>query len=183
MNQVHKFRPPDIAPLENVRFRGGHEAGAAFVALRWAGVPGKARPMSGAERTAKRSRSRVPGKAVAVSLRSLQRACAARVRCGEFKGRQGDLQLLLSEVDVAGGGEQLVEERAALLLGPRVMRPQEIEQIALGLVGEHLDDVGQMLALGGELDDGTLAQVPDLNARRNTAPLVHEPAQMLPGGS
>ena len=80
------FRPPDIAPLENVRFRGGHEAGAAFVALRWAGVPGKARPMSGAERTAKRSRSRVPGKAVAVSLRSSQRACAARVRCGELKG-------------------------------------------------------------------------------------------------
>ncbi len=99
------------------------------------------------------------------------------------QGRQGDLQLLLSEVDVAGGGEQLVEERPALLLGPRVMWPQEIEQIALGLVGEHLDDVGQMLALGGELDDGTLAQVPDLNARRNTAPLVHELAQMLPGDS
>ena len=90
-----EYRPPDIAPLEHVRFRG-QEAGATFVVLRWAGVPGKARPMSGGERTAKRSRSRVPGKAVTVSLRSSQRACAARVRCGELKGRQGDLQLLLS---------------------------------------------------------------------------------------
>jgi uncharacterized BrkB/YihY/UPF0761 family membrane protein len=57
------FRPPDIAPFQNVRFQGGQGAEAM---LRWAGVPGKASPISGGGRTAKRRRSRVPGKTVAV---------------------------------------------------------------------------------------------------------------------
>ena len=91
-----KVRPSDIAPLENVRIPGDQEAGAAFGALRWAGAPERARPMSGAERAGKRSRSRLPGKAVAVSLRSSQRACAARSMRG-IQGRQDDLQLFLSE--------------------------------------------------------------------------------------
>ena len=34
------------------------------------------------------------------------------------------------------------------------MRPQQREQIALRLIGNHLDDVGQVLALRGEPDDG-----------------------------
>jgi hypothetical protein len=79
--------------------------------------------------------------------------------------RQGDLQLILCDVDVAADGEQFMQERSAFLLGPRVMGVQEVQQIALGLIGEHLDDVGQMLSLGGEFDHSLLAQVSDFHAR------------------
>jgi len=52
-------------------------------------------------------------------------------------------------------------------------------QIALDLVGDHLDDIGQMLALGGELDHGTLTEIADLDALGNVAALVDEPAQAI----
>ena len=43
---------------------------------------------------------------------------------------------------------------------------REVKQVALGLmIGEHLDNVCQMLALGGEIDQSPLAEVPDLHAR------------------
>lgn len=80
--------------------------------------------------------------------------------------RQGDSQLIVRDVDVAGGGEELVQERSAFLLGPPVMRLQEVQQIALGLVGEHLDEVGQVLALGGKLDEGVLAEIADFHTLR-----------------
>ena len=73
------------------------------------------------------------------------------------------------DADVAGGGEDLVQQRAPLLLGTGIVRPQQRQQIALGLVGHHLDDVGQVLALGGELDHGTLAEVSDLDALREAS--------------
>jgi len=37
------------------------------------------------------------------------------------------------------------------------MGAQEVQQIALGLVGEHLDEVREMLSLGGEFDYSLLA--------------------------
>jgi len=46
------------------------------------GGPGKASPIRGGGRTAKRRRRRVPGKIVAVWFSISQRAWAARVRCG-----------------------------------------------------------------------------------------------------
>lgn len=93
--------------------------------------------------------------------------------------RQGDLQIALGNLDVAGGGEDLVQQRSAFLLGTQVVRPQKVEQIALRLICEHLDDVRQMLSLGGELDHGPLAQVPDLHARGEVATFIVELAQML----
>ena len=54
--------------------------------LRPVGVPGKASPMSGGGRTAKRKRRRVPGNTVVVWSSSLQSGSAARVRCGELSG-------------------------------------------------------------------------------------------------
>ena len=56
-----------------------------------------------------------------------------------------------------------MQQRASLLLGTGIMRPQQRQQIALGLVSHHLDDVGQMLAFGGELDHGALTEVADLD--------------------
>src|ERR1700676_3149303 len=82
-----KFRPPDIAPFENVRFRCAQGTWAWSEAVaRLGGVPGKARLMDGGGRTAKRTRRREPGNTVAVWSRSSQRECTTRVRCGELSG-------------------------------------------------------------------------------------------------
>jgi hypothetical protein len=43
------------------------------------------------------------------------------------------------------------------------VRSQQRKQIALGLIGNHLDDVGQVLTLGGELDHGGLGEVADFD--------------------
>src|SRR5437016_1240355 len=95
------------------------------------------------------------------------------------EGSQRDAQLAVAEADVARSGEQLMQERASLLLSPGVVRAQQPKQIALGLVSEHLDDVRQVLALGGEFDHSTLAEVSDLNARGHAAALVDEPGQAI----
>ena len=58
----------------------------AVVVLRSTGEPGKASPIRGGGRTAKRMRRREPGKIVAVWSSIPQRAWAARVRCGELSG-------------------------------------------------------------------------------------------------
>ena len=71
--------------------------------------------------------------------------------------RQCDPQLILFDMDVADGGDEFVQERSAFLLGPRIVWTREVGEIALGLVGEYLDDVSQVLMLGGELHEG-LAQ-------------------------
>ena len=67
---------------------------------------------------------------------------------------EGDAELAVGDVDVGGGAEELVEEGAALVVGAGVVRAEQGEEVALGLVGDHLDEVGEVLALGGELDDG-----------------------------
>ena len=67
-------------------------------------------------------------------------------------------------MDIGGGGEEFMQECSTFLLGSSIVRAQEGKQIALGLVGEHLDQVGQVLALGGELDESLLAEVANLHA-------------------
>jgi hypothetical protein len=57
----------------------------------------------------------------------------------------------------------LVEHLTEGLGGVRSMR------IALGLISNHLDDVGQMLAFRGKLDDGPLVEVSDFDALGNVA--------------
>ena len=123
------------------------------------GDPGKASPIRGGGRTAKRRRRREPGKIVAVWSSIAQRAWAARVRCGELERSQGDVQLMIGDADVAGSGEQLMQQGSPFLIGTGVVRSQQRKEIALGLIGNHLDDVGQVLTLGGELDHGALGEI------------------------
>jgi len=54
---------------------------------------------------------------------------------------------------VGGGRERGLDERAPFVLGTGVVRCQRAHEFGLGLVGDHLEEVGQMLALGGELHD------------------------------
>jgi len=44
------------------------------------------------------------------------------------------------------------DERARLVVGAVVVRRDPSDEVGLGLGRDHLDDVGQVLALGGELD-------------------------------
>ena len=60
------------------------------------------------------------------------------------------MQLAIAEADVACGGEQLVQQGSPLLIGTGVVRPQQGEQIAFGLIGNHFDDVGQVLPFRGK---------------------------------
>ena len=87
---------------------------------------------------------------------------------------QGDVQLAIADADVAGSGEQLMQQGSPFLIGTGVVRSQQRKQIALGLIGNHLDDVGQVLTFGGELDDGPLVEVSDFDALGNAATLLEE---------
>jgi len=62
-------------------------------------------------------------------------------------------QLGRGDLDVAGVGERGLDERARLVVGAAVVRSDPADEIGLGLVGDHLDHVGEVLALGGELSD------------------------------
>ena len=48
---------------------------------------------------------------------------------------QGDVQLAIADADVAGSGEQLMQQSSALLIGTGVVRSQQRKQIALGSSG------------------------------------------------
>ena len=58
------------------------------------------------------------------------------------------MQLATGDADVACSGEQLMQQGSTLLIGTGVVRSQQRKQIALGLIGNHLDDVGQVLSFG-----------------------------------
>jgi hypothetical protein len=65
-----------------------------------------------------------------------------------------------------------VEQRPALLVGAGVVGAQQREEVALGLVCHHLEEVDQVLALRGELNDGPVADISHLDPARSSAPLV-----------
>ena len=67
-----------------------------------------------------------------------------------------------------------MQQGSPFLIGTGVVRSQQRQQIALGLIGNHLDDVGQMLTFRGELDHGPLVEVSDFDALGNVAALLEE---------
>src|SRR5260370_24760397 len=87
---------------------------------------------------------------------------------------QSDMQLAIADADVACSGEQLMQQGSPLLVGTGVVGSQQRKKIALGLIGNHLDDVGQVLALGGELDHGPLVEVSDFYALRNVSAVLEQ---------
>lgn len=76
-----------------------------------------------------------------------------------------------------------MQECSTLLLSSPILRTHEGKQIALGRVGEHLDQVCQMLAFTGELDQGLLAEVADVPAMGSPASLIEERAPPLASGA
>ena len=58
------------------------------------------------------------------------------------------------------------------MVGAGVVRPQK-RRIALGLIGDHLDDFGQVLAFRGEFDHSPLVEVADFDEK--IAALLQQP--------
>ena len=85
------------------------------------------------------------------------------------------MQLAIADADITCSGEQLMQQGSPFLIDTGVVRSQQRKQIALGLIGNHLDDVGQVLTLRGELDHGPLVEVSDFDALGNVAALLEEP--------
>ena len=79
------------------------------------------------------------------------------------------MRLAVADADVAGNGEQLVQQDSPSSSAPGVVRSQRRKRIALGLVGSHLDDLGQVLSFGGELDHGLLFEDLGPRARSGTS--------------
>ena len=90
---------------------------------------------------------------------------------------QGYLQFVLGDPDVAGGGKEFVQQGSSFLVGTGIVRPQEGQQVAFGLVGHHFDEVGQVFALGGEFDHGVRTEIADCEALGNLAAFVEELGQ------
>ena len=108
-------------------------------------------------------RKREPGKTVAVWSSMSQRAWAARVRCGELSGAKvtcSSLSEAWMSPAVANSSCSTVRPSCSA----RAQRSQRRKQIALGLTGDDLEDVGEVFAFGVELDHGLLADVPHLRS-------------------
>jgi len=95
---------------------------------------------------------------------------------------QRDLQLAVRNADVTCRGEEFMQQGSSLLIGTGVVRSQQRKQIALSLIGNHLDDVGQVLAFRSELDHRPLAEIADLDAFENITAPLEEPCHVSTGG-
>ena len=155
-------------------FRADQGTGATAVAvLRSTGEPGKASPIRGGGQCEANPQTRAGEECrrlVEHLAESLGGACAMR----RAERSQGDVQLAIADADVAGSGEQLMQQGSPFLIGTGVVKSQQRKQIALGLIGNHLDDVGQVLSFGGELDDGPLVEVSDFDALGKAAALLEQ---------
>ena len=89
--------------------------------------------------------------------------------------RQRDLQLAIGDANVTCRGEQLMQQGSPLVIDAGIVRPQQCNELALGLIGNHLDDVGQVLAFRGELDHSLLAELSNFDALGDVAALLEQP--------
>ena len=78
--------------------------------------------------------------------------------------RERDAELGRGDGDVAGVGERRLHQGARFVVGAMVVRCDPADEIRLDLVSDHLDHIGEVLALGGELDDVAGDDVADGNS-------------------
>ena len=88
---------------------------------------------------------------------------------------QCDDQLAAFDLYVCWSAKQLVQKSSSFVLSSGVLLPHQNEHIALGLVGNHLHEVRQVLALGGELDHSPFADVSHLDPLRQSSSSGPEP--------
>ena len=144
------------------------------------GEPGKASP----RRVAGALRSKAAGESrgrLSPLVEHLTKGLGGVRSMWRAERSQGDMQLAVGDADIACRGEQLVQQGSPLLIGASVVSSQQRNQIALGLIGNHLDDIGQVLSFRGELDEGLLAEVLDFNPLGNVATLLEQPRHASTG--
>jgi len=98
------------------------------------------------------------------------------------QGREGDEQLVAGDVDVGGRGERGLDERPSFVGCARIVRRHEPDEIALSLEGDHLEQVGQMLALRGELDHRAIDDLSHRHASRHPRALRLESGEAFQRG-
>src|ERR1035437_10001268 len=96
------------------------------------------------------------------------------------EGLDREAQFGGGDIDVSGGVKQFVQEGAPLFVAANVVWSEKRQEVALGLKGEHLDEVREVLALGGELDDGTRAHLTDFDALRECVASPQELGELVP---
>jgi hypothetical protein len=60
--------------------------------------------------------------------------------------RQSNAQFCWSDLEIRRAGQSGLEESSTFLARSPVMRRDEAEQITLGLIGHHLDQVGEVFS-------------------------------------
>lgn len=62
---------------------------------------------------------------------------------------QRDAQLILRGFDLSRIVQDRLNQRAAFLFDSFVVRADQLQQITLDLLGDHFQDIGEVLAFGG----------------------------------
>ena len=105
---------------------------------------------------------------VFVWLSSSQSAAMARVRCGELCGaRTTRNSFWVTSRSAALAKADWIRVRPSSRASA-VVRGDQSEQITLGLIGHHLDQVGQVLSFRSQFDDWLLVKL-RTGTRRGTA--------------
>ena len=76
---------------------------------------------------------------------------------------QSDLQLRLCDLEICRAGQRGLKKRPPFLVRPLVMRRDQSEEIALGLIGHHFNQVGQVFTFRGQLHDRLVGDGLDRN--------------------
>jgi hypothetical protein len=173
------IRAPDIAYYENVR-SGRRSGGRGGTGLPWRAGKGKPYTRWRTHRKANPQTGAGEGRRRLVELFAQGLGGVRSMRRAERSQR--DLQLAVRNAGVAYRGEEFMQQGSSLLMGTGVVRSQQRKQIALSLIGNHLDDVGQVLAFRGELDHRPPAEVADLNALENVTASLEESCHVSAGG-
>jgi len=74
-----------------------------------------------------------------------------------------------------------MQQRAPLVVAAGVVGPEEGQQVTFGLVGNHLDEVGQVFTFRGQLDHGAGTEVADFHPWRDAAAPGEQLGEALPG--
>jgi len=85
---------------------------------------------------------------------------------------ESDVQLAVYHGDVAVTGQSGLDKSPSLLFGAFVVGRDEADKLGLGLIGDHLEQVREVLSLHAQLDDFGAVEVSDGDTLGNTLALL-----------
>lgn len=96
---------------------------------------------------------------------------------------QTDAEFVIGHGQIGRGGHGGLNERAPFLDGPPVVGLDPGDQVALGLIGDHLDQIHQVLALGSQTPGPFTEGLPHGDAGGQLGPLGLEILEALKRGA